>query len=151
MGCDFCNSISSTRIGIISIHAPIVGCDLHEFVSKICIIDFNPRTHRGVRRCMLQTPCHDFLYFNPRTHRGVRHETKKSLQYICIHFNPRTHRGVRPDFELSTVPSLLFQSTHPSWGATKSLNAFKICVMRREFQSTHPSWGATCLQKMRIN
>ena len=57
----------------------------------------------------------------------------------------------------------IFQSTHPSWGATLKLSTYSIfkqnfnprthrgvrhydiglTVFRAEFQSTHPSWGAT--------
>ena len=34
----------------------------------------------------------------------------------------------------------LFQSTHPSWGATvTALMMLRVSI----FQSTHPSWGAT--------
>ena len=58
-------------------------------------MDFNPRTHRGVRR----RPC--LIYVPPN-----------------IYFNPRTHRGVRPQVYSLEHHSRLFQSTHPSWGAT---------------------------------
>ena len=34
----------------------------------------------------------------------------------------------------------IFQSTHPSWGATVSNAPFPVDF---KFQSTHPSWGAT--------
>ena len=37
----------------------------------------------------------------------------------------------------------VFQSTHPSWGATISSCDF---VYISQFQSTHPSWGATSEQ-----
>ena len=87
----------------------------------------------------------------------------------CIHsrawynFNPRTHRGVR-HWEIWMVsPTLKFQSTHPSWGATSKEFAILLDgvnfnprthrgVRRKsylwgdlivQFQSTHPSWGAT--------
>ena len=35
---------------VISIHAPIVGCDSAQQMQKLKDKDFNPRTHRGVRR-----------------------------------------------------------------------------------------------------
>mgnify|MGYP006908960009 CR=1 FL=1 len=80
-------------------------------------------------------------------------------------FNPRTHRGVRPLLNIFfahlhiisihapivgcdvfsssfVVWSALFQSTHPSWGATDNTNL--LYIARDKFQSTHPSWGATC-------
>ena len=126
----------------ISIHAPIVGCDLLVLRLPIRHIDFNPRTHRGVRPTVI-TMLRSFnfisihapivgcdlllllflsldMYFNPRTHRGVR------LQ--CIHllepynyFNPRTHRGVRLIHYSISLSSMRFQSTHPSWGATEMM------------------------------
>ena len=39
-----------TRRVIISIHAPIVGCDLAIMYYSLTPMHFNPRTHRGVRR-----------------------------------------------------------------------------------------------------
>ena len=105
----------------ISIHAPIVGCD------GIC------------QRCRSLS-----FYFNPRTHRGVRRQNYMVcvvLAEISIHapivgcdlkvthvkleqcnFNPRTHRGVRHYRAYKATFSRLFQSTHPSWGATDGLN-----------------------------
>ena len=43
--------------------------------------------------------------------------------------------------ELGTVKQETFQSTHPSWGATKDM--FGLAKESYVFQSTHPSWGAT--------
>ena len=103
----------------ISIHAPIVGCDLLFHQGKHGQNqDFNPRTHRGVRQ--------------------QRNGAEIYSRYISIHapivgcdlinvttatslmnFNPRTHRGVRPKEVCEKIVSLEFQSTHPSWGATK--------------------------------
>ena len=81
--------------GLISIHAPIVGCDSKYILDLIRddifqsthpswgatykIVgsffkekNFNPRTHRGVRRPPCFWWCSSICYFNPRTHRGVR-------------------------------------------------------------------------------
>ena len=33
----------------ISIHAPIVGCDMKDIYNGMVYVNFNPRTHRGVR------------------------------------------------------------------------------------------------------
>ena len=106
----------------ISIHAPIVGCDRIQ-----------------------QEVLHQVLNFNPRTHRGVRH--------YQLHYQ---------------MAYILFQSTHPSWGATGraslvldlrsiSIHApivgcdyllFFFIIFLILFQSTHPSWGATlCFRK----
>ena len=38
------------------------------------------------------------------------------------HFNPRTPRGVRPGNVIMACLLHLFQSTHPAWGATSSLD-----------------------------
>ena len=48
VGCDY-NSILIEQLMGISIHAPIVGCDLLSRLIKIDCLYFNPRTHRGVR------------------------------------------------------------------------------------------------------
>ena len=58
--------------GTISIHAPIVGCDSDSHVFPCLLYDFNPRTHRGVRRVLYKRLVIYGHNFNPRTHRGVR-------------------------------------------------------------------------------
>ena len=58
----------------ISIHAPREGCDIGGRTYRIDIIDFNPRTPRGVRPMPTKRMATDTHYFNPRTPRGVRHE-----------------------------------------------------------------------------
>ena len=58
-----------------------------------------------------------------------------------LDFNPRTPHGVRPDDILITFALSLFQSTHPSRGATS--RSFMIPTPTSRFQSTHPSRGAT--------
>ena len=57
------------------------------------------------------------------------------------HFNPRTPRGVRPVVCPRRELVSLFQSTHPSRGAT--LVTLVTCTPFGVFQSTHPSRGAT--------
>ena len=146
----------------ISIHAPIVGCDLLSLIRTLFPSYFNPRTHRGVRLrdtlsgttttqfqsthpswgATLQTSVivQLYSYFNPRTHRGVRPNTV-IRSYLLLNFNPRTHRGVRQLDNPNHVQGQTFQSTHPSWGATISKNTISLLTLK--FQSTHPSWGAT--------
>ena len=129
-------------------------------------VDFNPRTHRGVRRRSI------WLWpyinnFNPRTHRGVRPCSVsfiKSIIKISIH---APIVGCDSKWRICNRYSARFQSTHPSWGATiESLTGLSIirisihapivgCDPRNweslstdtRFQSTHPSWGATCWEK----
>mgnify|MGYP003369846573 CR=1 FL=1 len=52
VGCDQVGGICKCQRTKISIHAPIVGCDsaIRTLPSKM--LDFNPRTHRGVRQDM---------------------------------------------------------------------------------------------------
>src|SRR5699024_5127293 len=53
---------------------------------------------------------------------------------------PRTPCGVRRFPAGIELEGLLFQSTHPVWGATgRKLHENR----RKTFQSTHPVWGAT--------
>ena len=42
-----------------------------------------------------------------------------SVLNAFVYFNPRTHRGVRHRFDKWVANWGKFQSTHPSWGATK--------------------------------
>ena len=56
----------------ISIHAPREGCDIGGRTYRIDIIDFNPRTPRGVRPLPALISTRALPYFNPRTPRGVR-------------------------------------------------------------------------------
>ena len=78
-------------------------------------------------------------------------------------FNPRTPRGVRPDAVQDARRDAVFQSTHPSRGATVrcarvrrpadvsihaplagcDLRAYTDGYRKEVFQSTHPSRGAT--------
>ena len=80
--------------------------------------NFNPRTHRGVRQ---KRGAFGFnaANFNPRTHRGVRLNSQYVRYIARDNFNPRTHRGVRLLNFLTSSRETRFQSTHPSWGATK--------------------------------
>ena len=135
------NSLSSFVTFLISIHAPIVGCD-KKWLVLVRVETLFQSTHPSwgatswQRLFML-----DVDYFNPRTHRGVRRFSKQLMNITVIfqsthpswgatlsiqdtthsikNFNPRTHRGVRQGTagDTKTVPSW-FQSTHPSWGAT---------------------------------
>ena len=146
----------------ISIHAPLAGCDRPLAARKAITHYFNPRTPRGVRQRHPRPAVNDG-HFNPRTPRGVRLLRRWLPQAACQHFNPRTPRGVR-QYAVRTSPRRsLFQSTHPSRGATQngtqSVINENISIhaplagcdtprvtssrMSTRFQSTHPSRGAT--------
>ncbi len=127
------------RHGIISIHAPLAGCDLFQFQTQTVTYHFNPRT-----------PC------------GVRLISSVSMP-IRRNFNPRTPCGVRLHLYFLHDAHMGFQSTHPLRGATRldrpgvagdrDFNPRTPCGVRlcggrrrradRPFQSTHPLRGAT--------
>ena len=79
----------------ISIHAPIVGCDITLGAKKYAFLQFQSTHPSWGATWAVVAKCISLSDFNPRTHRGVRH--KEALA-----------KEVR----------LIFQSTHPSWGAT---------------------------------
>ena len=123
----------------ISIHAPLTGCDTN---SGAC--------------------AGEWIYFNPRTPHGVRH-LRAALMELAKDFNPRTPHGVRPLFGPFIRAEIIFQSTHPSRGATaQATRPTEITGISThapltgcdatvevipgvvlEFQPTHPSRGAT--------
>ena len=102
----------------ISIHAPIVGCDNIGFS---LVPNFDISIHAPIVGCDPVTAC---------------------IGHFRCYFNPRTHRGVRPFLNVNDPSRLtIFQSTHPSWGATVTWSVST--SVKASFQSTHPSWGAT--------
>ena len=88
--------IPEVILEIISIHAPLAGCDVVDQTAAACRVNFNPRT-----------PC------------GVRQGADKALNALND-FNPRTPCGVRQGSETQRLCSKQFQSTHPLRGATKA-------------------------------
>ena len=101
---------------IISIHAPIVGCDQCHLRLVLGFFDFNPRTHRGVRPSgnFNRTLFEKFQSTHPSWGATNFVEIDNTIAKISIHapilgcdaclntslncnfyFNPRTHRGVR--------------------------------------------------------
>ena len=79
---------------LISIHAPLAGCDLRFESMADMPPNFNPRTPCGVRPTLFATPT------------------------LHMNFNPRTPCGVRQGSETQRLCSKQFQSTHPLRGAT---------------------------------
>ena len=106
---------------VISIHAPLTGCDVIFDGPVGQLFDFNPRTPHGVRRGMGRR-CLGYWDFNPRTPHGVRRPPLAICGFLMV-----------------------FQSTHPSRGAT---NYAQVSALTREFQPTHPSRGATAAAMM---
>ena len=102
---------------VISIHAPLAGCDCVQWWTIAPQIHFNPRTPCGVRPSSWQygSPC---CYFNPRTPCGVRPYIVWGTVFVQTNFNPRTPCGVRPCRTRGCLRTNSFQSTHPLRGAT---------------------------------
>ena len=86
--------IEGGRHIVISIHAPLTGCDLR-FVSYV----------------------HLAFYFNPRTPYGMRQLISSSL-LLSYYFNPRTPYGMRRHSGRHYWQCCKFQSTHPLRDAT---------------------------------
>ena len=124
----------------ISIHAPIVGCDIG-MVALIIALAIS--IHAPIVGCDGLSACGLFSGIKfQSTHPSWGATQEECLtQLQNINFNPRTHRGVRLPFGIYHYSYALFQSTHPSWGATSKNYDVKNDI--DGFQSTHPSWGAT--------
>ena len=148
---------------LISIHAPLAGCDC-------CVMDKNAggaiSIHAPLAGCdrVWQTAITRPMHFNPRTPCGVRRRPAGSPTWWPSHFNPRTPCGVRRQRRHQKPILGGFQSTHPLRGATAT--CFKlarqpvhfnprtpcgvrpgprssIALQTGRFQSTHPLRGAT--------
>ena len=134
-----CYFFLSIPFPIISIHAPLAGCDLLPPLGHDKLLDFNPRTPCGVRRILCRMAARKSRFQSTHPLRGATFATIL-------------------DSKLSK-----FQSTHPLRGATNRLtynvlsNHISIhaplagCdyevqpkpMTMAEFQSTHPLRGAT--------
>ena len=146
---------------------------------------FNPRTPCGVRRRCASSYVNVITFQSTHPVWGA---TTKSTGWCSSknNFNPRTPCGVRPwavsglttnilisihaprvgcDQEqlYRVLRAILFQSTHPVWGATAQsigesyesyisihaprvgcdLTPWRLLARMQRFQSTHPVWGAT--------
>ena len=102
---------------LISIHAPLAGCDSFCGISNLIVINFNPRTPCGVRlmRPYMSLGIPAFQSTHPL--RGATGETT-CMSRSWTDFNPRTPCGVRRDFMFPSLSVIEFQSTHPLRGAT---------------------------------
>ena len=102
----------------ISIHAPRVGCDARGPESRRGGCDFNPRTPCGVRhgRKWIEDKPIEISIHAPRVGCDCRQGWDGAP--AALYFNPRTPCGVRRSGLPSGMRWLVFQSTHPVWGAT---------------------------------
>ena len=103
-------------VKMISIHAPLAGCDAAKLSKYWKYFDFNPRTPCGVRR-----DCGP-LDSDPEEFQST-HPLRGATKFRQIHSIHNT-----------------FQSTHPLRGATQTIQT---ASDQRRFQSTHPLRGAT--------
>ena len=106
------------RKTIISIHAPLAGCDQPTSSNTSHIFDFNPRTPCGVRQRLSVKPCCRRSYFNPRTPCGARLRYKPCscpIWIISIHAPLAGRDGYAPIYARQNFE---FQSTRPLRGAT---------------------------------
>ena len=109
----------------ISIHAPIVGCDtIQERKIK------NPTTFQSTHPSWGATPISvPIICINTISIHAPIVGCDSDIRSNHLHkynFNPRTHRGVRRMAILKSSIIWKFQSTHPSWGATKASLAFLV-------------------------
>ena len=148
---------------LISIHAPIVGCDLC-CLTVVFMKWIFQSTHPSWGATFSSSRLlNGMAYFNPRTHRGVRPQGKEFInhkdgfqsthpswgatkendgrKWWKDYFNPRTHRGVRPKYKTIELIESRISIHAPIVGCDikQIINLKKV----RKFQSTHPSWGAT--------
>ena len=99
--------VLSTQMILISIHAPIVGCDC--FLFRFFLSSINISIHAPIVGC-------DFSY------RCITMLTK----LISIH---APIVGCDQSKKFPYNQHILFQSTHPSWGATISLSVFLLTLI----------------------
>ena len=100
----------------ISTHAPLTGCDCGPDNPPLYVCNFNPRTPHGVRHREIINISRT-ANFNPRTPHGVRQKSV-GRGVFQSDFNPHTPHGVRRMNFVTVFCLLIFQSTHPSRGAT---------------------------------
>ena len=87
------------------------------YILELIRVDFNPRTHRGVRRHKRCKCTIEVKFQSTHPSWGATSAYMYPQKALC-NFNPRTHRGVRQNQCILMKKCDKFQSTHPSWGAT---------------------------------
>ena len=92
-GCDR-SEIEPANNVYISIHAPLAGCDLRDGAKPARSGDFNPRTPCGVRLGLSQLPSVVITFQSTHPLRGAT-PPSPSRPGLTQNFNPRTPCGVR--------------------------------------------------------
>ena len=130
---------SSLGVNVISIHAPLAGCDCRYACKARYFRNFNPRTPCGVRLKFItsdvlpiefqsthplrgatasrKSSCAAWTFQSTHPLRGATHPLPAPAPWGC-NFNPRTPCGVRPPRHRRSPRPGTFQSTHPLRGAT---------------------------------
>ena len=117
-GCDDDDILRTLNIPI-SIHAPLTGCDIRwRFFGFTCIY-FNPRTPYGMRRKSSARNTNTVVFQS--TH-PLRDATLNVFNFFIFRpdFNPRTPYGMRRIATIINSYIYQFQSTHPLRDATIS-------------------------------
>ena len=125
---------------IVSIHALRVGCDSSSTISMMTSYAFQ-FTHpvRGATLTIQLVLTNGQVSIHaPRVGCDV---TSLVVVFLASGFNSRTPCGVRLVPRSSLTLAMVFQFTHPVWGATPKSDSS--LYVRVQFQFTHPVWGAT--------
>ena len=152
---------------VISIHAPLAGCDLKQQINKRNYCNFNPRTPCGVRRPSSRFGLLPITFQSTHPLRGATYRTARLgiASTISIHaplagcdaegdikctqnphFNPRTPCGVRQDaFGDYRYVEVDFNPRTPC-GVRQNRSHYP--QLQYRFQSTHPLRGATGVSNM---
>ena len=128
------------RAYVISIHAPLAGCDSYYYVDYKLPWHFNPRTPCGVRR--LQSgggrPAPQISIHAPLAGCDQQLPRSRDRKAISIH---APLAGCDEEHKPPNTFAAQFQSTHPLRGAT--FVEVGDYLVHQGFQSTHPLRGAT--------
>ena len=151
----------STSQSMISIHAPLAGCDPVKRAIVFLARDFNPRTPCGVRQDFSERFDEAKIFQSTHPLRGatIYACSKSAAECISIHaplagcdaqsgdirrtlphFNPRTPCGVRPDGADLYGMRYNFNPRTPCGVRPNASCSVNFCST---FQSTHPLRGAT--------
>ena len=131
----------------ISIHAAQEGCDYSGNSCECRLIDFNPRSPRGLRQSSISSSVKSSSFQSTQPKRAATTVNKPFdyIKLISIHaaqegcdgkclktcpllkdFNPRSPRGLRPTFDGVYLKNSIFQSTQPKRAATDNLLPFTV-------------------------
>ena len=124
----------------ISIHAPLAGCDPSRHFFSKGPLHFNPRTPCGVRQRLdeLHVEFESISIHAPLA--GCDHRHPGQDDGAADHFNPRTPCGVRRRVSVSCSIRPDFNPRTPCGVRPWPAPIKRSCIL---FQSTHPLRGAT--------